>query len=195
MQGGCSLDACVCSLSCTREPEQVQRRSKALCLLEALLLADNAAARDYFSREMHSVQALLSSPQATLKDKARKVVTLLGGDVGEAAPRAERASPARPQATPAADLMGSAAVAAAPADNGLISLIDSPELSAAAAPASLFAGLELPAAAPSPPAAPAPAPAPTPAPAPAPAPAAPLTPRPVCPPAPSARILRGRTAP
>ena len=64
MHGGCSLDAWGCSLSCTREPEQVQRRSKALCLVEALLLADNAAARDYFCREMQSLQALLSSPQA-----------------------------------------------------------------------------------------------------------------------------------
>jgi hypothetical protein len=42
----------------------VQRRSKALCLVEALLVADNAAARDYFGREIQSLQALLSSPQA-----------------------------------------------------------------------------------------------------------------------------------
>ena len=64
LQGGCGLGAGGCSLSCTREPEQVQRRSKALCLVEALLVAENAAARDYFGREIQSLQALLSSPQA-----------------------------------------------------------------------------------------------------------------------------------
>ena len=42
LQGGCGLGAGGCSLSCTREPEQVQRRSKALCLVEALLVAENA---------------------------------------------------------------------------------------------------------------------------------------------------------
>ena len=65
-----------------------QRRLKALSVVEALLKADDAHARAHFVANAAAVHGQLASAQASVKEKARKTLILLGVEgVPEAAAR------------------------------------------------------------------------------------------------------------
>jgi len=98
-----------------------QRRLKAMSLVEALLAAGNVEARAFFSREAACIRPLLHAAQHSIKDKAHKLLELLGdSSVTQAPPEApphetptpeaptplrEQKLPVLPQATPLVDLL------------------------------------------------------------------------------------------
>lgn len=116
------------------EGAEWQRRLKALMVVEGLLKEGDDAVLGHFQKNVACIQSQLSSSQASLKEKARKLLDLLG--VQHAAPRPSApAPPAAPTAAPPAS-----APAASDANLLDLSIEEPPE---AAASSSIFEGLAM----------------------------------------------------
>ena len=120
------------------EGSEWQRRLKALMVIEGLLKEGDDSVLGHFQKNVACIQAQLSSTQASLKEKARKLLELLGID--HHAPRTSGAgtAPAGHAAPPSAP-----AAPAAPVENLLDLGAESPPPPAAAEGSSLFDGLSL----------------------------------------------------
>eukprot|EP00965_Chrysotila_dentata_P088912 2935260-Pleurochrysis_carterae.AAC.1 len=100
-----SLDSAAIAalLQAKLEGGEWQRRLKTLAVIEGLIKDSNAVVLSFFQEQPQLVQAQLNSTQSSLKEKARKVVELLGlgGDAAVTTPRsAPRAVPREAPATP-----------------------------------------------------------------------------------------------